>query len=146
MDFKQFIIDKLILFFMLTTFITIAIFVLGSVFDADASFGYDAFLSPLIYAGACILPSFVTYSSRELNVKEMALRMLLEFLMIEAVVLEIAFAAPTIDTGNMYVVLALAGTVLVIYLVACLFSWLKELSEAKKMTEALGKFQSMHRE
>lgn len=144
MDLKQFIIDKLSLFFMLTTFITIAIFVLGSVFDASASFGYDALLSPLMYAGACILPSFVTYSRHELNAKEMAFRLVLEFFLIEAVVLGIAFAAPTVDTGNVYVVLALAGTVLVIYVVACLFSWLKEMSEAKRMTEALVKFQSTH--
>ena len=36
MSFKQFFIEKLSLFFMLTTLITIAIFVIGSAFDADA--------------------------------------------------------------------------------------------------------------
>ena len=144
MGFKQFFINKLTLFFMLTTLITIAVSVLGSALDADARFGYDAFLSPLVFAGCCVLPSFVTYSKRGLKPKEMIPRMVLEFLLIEAVVLGLAAASPAIDTGRSSVVLALAGSVLVIYLLACLFEWLKDSAEAKKMNEDLLKFQKLH--
>ena len=146
MDFKQFIMNKVTLFFMLTTLISIAMYILGSAFDGNARFGYEAYLSPLIFAGACILPSFATYSTRELRVKEMIARMALECILIEAVVLGIAFASPTIDTGRVSVVLALAGSVLIIYLAASLFDWLRESAEAKRMTNDLIKFQKMHQE
>ena len=39
MELKRFLIDMLILFFMLSTLITIAVSVSGSIFDAEASFG-----------------------------------------------------------------------------------------------------------
>ena len=71
MSFKQFFIEKLSLFFMLTTLITIAIFVIGSAFDADARFGYAAMMTPLRYAACCVLPTFATYSRRELKKKEL---------------------------------------------------------------------------
>ena len=144
MRLKQFFINKMILFFMLTTLITIAIFLIGSAFDGDARFGYDAMLSPIVFAGSCVLPTLVTYSKRELKPKEMLSRMVLEFFLIEAVVLGLAFASPAIDTSRKSVVLAIAGSVLVIYFMACFFSWLKESAEAKGMNEDLIQFQKLH--
>lgn len=144
MRLKQFFINKMILFFMLTTLITIAIFLIGSAFDGDARFGYDVMLSPIVFAGSCVLPTLVTYSKRELKPKEMLSRMVLEFFLIEAVVLGLAFSSPAIDTSRKSVVLAIAGSVLVIYFMACFFSWLKESAEAKGMNEDLIQFQKLH--
>ena len=116
MSIKQFIVRKLGLFFMLSTLITVAIYLLGSHFDGEARFGYDGFLSPLLYAGCCVLPSLVTWSKRELKPRELILRELIQFLLTEAVVLFLAFRSRTIDTSRPAVVLGIAGSVLVIYL------------------------------
>ena len=144
MGFKQFLIRKLTLFFTLTTLITVAISVIGSTFDAEASFGYNAMLTPLRFAAYCMLPTLVTYSRRELTPRELMVRMALEFLLIEAVVLSIAFMSPAIDTGRSSVVLVIAGSVLVIYLMARLLSWLRDSAEAKKMNADLLRFQQLH--
>ena len=146
MSFKHFLIEKLSLFFMLTTLITIAVFAVGSVFDANARFGYSSMLSPLIYAACCVIPTFVTWSKRELKPKEMMARMALELLLIEAVMLGLAFSSPAIDTGRASVVLTIAGSVLVIYVLARVFSWLRDTAEAKRLKSELLQFQQLHRE
>lgn len=145
MTFKLFFIQRLSLFFMLTTLITVAVCVVGSVFDAGAMYGYDAMLTPLTYAACCVVPTFVTYSKHELRPKELILRMGLEFALIEAVMLFLAFRSPVIDTGRPAVVLAIAGSVLVIYVLARVLSWLRDLAEAKKINGDLIRFQQDHR-
>ena len=144
MSFKQFFIEKLSLFFMLTTLITIAIFVIGSAFDAEARFGYAAMMTPLRYAACCVLPTFVTYSRRELKKKELIARMALELVLIEAVMLFFAFSSPVIDTTRISVVLVIAGSVLIIYVMARLFSWLRESAEARVLNEDLRRFRQLH--
>lgn len=144
MSLKEFLVKKLTLFFALTTLITVAVYLLGSVFDADARFGYSAFLSPLFYAGCCVLPSLVTYSKRELKPRETILREVLQFLLTEAVMLILAFRSPAIDTSRPSVVLAIAGSVLVIFLLVFLFSWLANSVDARKTNEELQAFQRLH--
>ena len=140
-EFKQFLIDKLILFFMLTTLILFAIFFIGSAFDADARFGYDAILAPVEYAFLCVLPTFVTYSRRELKPKELLFRIVLEFLLIEAIVLGAAFHSALMDTTRISVVLTIAGSVLVIFLLVHIFAWLMDSIESMKMNQALAQLQ-----
>lgn len=144
MSFKQFFIEKLSLFFMLTTLITIAIFVIGSAFDADARFGYAAMLTPLRYAACCVLPTFATYSRRELKKKELIARMALELVLIEAVMLFFAFSSPVIDTTRISVVIVIAGSVLIIYVMARLFSWFRESAEARVLNDDLQRFRQLH--
>jgi hypothetical protein len=144
MNLKQFLIRKLMLFFMLSTLITAAVYILGSVFDPAARFGYDALLSPLFYAGCCVLPSLVTWSRRELKPRELAFREVLEFLLTEGVMLALAFRSPAIDTSRPAVVLGIAGSVLVIYVLVFLFSWLANSVQAKQVNEELQAFQRLH--
>ena len=144
MEFKRFLVNKLILFFMLSTLITVAISLIGSVFDSEARFGYDALLTPIKYAALCMLPTLVTWSRRELSAKEMLLREALLLVLLEGVILFIAFTSAEIDTGNADVVLTLAGSVLVIFVLANLFLWLKDSAEAKKLNRELARFQKLH--
>ena len=145
-EFKQFLIDKLILFFMLTTLILFAVFFIGSAFDADARFGYDAILAPVEYAFLCVLPTFVTYSRRELKPGELLFRIVLEFLLIEAIVLGAAFHSALMDTTRISVVLTIAGSVLVIFLLVHIFAWLMDSIESMKMNQALVELQKQAEE
>ena len=47
MDFKRFLVNKLILFFMLSTLIAVAIALMGSAFDGEARLTYGDLLAPL---------------------------------------------------------------------------------------------------
>ena len=144
MEFKRFLINKLILFFMLSTLITVAVSLIGSAFDPDSRFGYDALLVPVVYAALCMLPTLVTYSKRELAPKQMLIRKAIMLVLIEAVVLLIAFKSSVIDTHRIQVVLVITGSVLVIFVLANLFLWLKDSAEAKKLNLDLEKFQKLH--
>ena len=144
MEFKRFLVNKLILFFLLSTLITVAVSLIGSAFDGDARFGYDALLTPIEYAALCLLPTLVTWSRHELSPKQLLLRKALMLVLLEAVILFIAFTSPAIDTGSLQVVLTLAGSVLVIFVLVNLFLWLKDSAEAKTLNRDLARFQKLH--
>lgn len=144
MEFKRFLINKLILFFMLTTLITVAVVLTGSAFDPEARFGYKEMLVPIEYAALCMLPTLVTWSKRELSLKALLARKALMLVLIESVILFIAFTSDVINTSRIEVVLVIAGSVLVIFVVAHLFMWLKEAAEAKKLNRELEAFQKHH--
>ena len=144
MEFKRFLVNKLILFFMLSTLITVAIVLIGSAFDPEAQFGYKAMLVPIEYAALCMLPTLVTYSKRELSPKALLVRKAIMLVLIEGVILFIAFTSDVIDTSRIGVVLAIAGSVLVIFVLANLFVWLKDAAEAKKLNRELETFQKLH--
>lgn len=144
MEFKKFLVEKLTLFFMLSTLITFAVYLIGSTYDHDALFGYDALLAPLRYAAMCMLPTFVTWSRHELSVRQLLFRKALMILLLEGEILFMAFMSPSIDTGSRRVVLTLMASVLVIFVLADLFIWLRDSLEAKKMNLDLEKFQKLH--
>ena len=144
MEFKRFLVKTLILFFMLSTLITVAVSLLGAAFDPDARLGYGDLLTPLIYAALCLLPSLVTYSRRELSAGRLLLRKALALVLIEAVILFLAFRSPAINTESATVVLAIAGSVLVIFVLTHVFLWLKDSAEAKKLNRDLERFQKLH--
>lgn len=131
---------------MLTTLILFAIVLIGSAFDGDARFGYDAILAPVKYAFLCVLPTFVTYSRRELKPKELLFRIVLEFLLIEAIVLGAAFHSEQMDTARISVVLTLAGSVLAIFLLVHVFAWFKDSIESMKMNQILVELQRREKE
>jgi hypothetical protein len=144
MEFKRFLVNKLTLFFTLSTLITVAVSLIGSAFDGDARFGYDSLLAPIEYAALCMLPTLLTWSRHELSPRELLLRKALILVLLEGEMLFIAFTSTAIDTGRVQVVLTLAGSVLVIFVLTNLFLWLKDSAEAKKMNLDLAKYQKLH--
>lgn len=143
MEFKKFLIEKMTLFFMLSTLITAAVSLIGSAYDTEALFGYDALLAPLRYAALCILPTFVTWSKHELSLRELLFRRALMLVLLEGVMLYIAFTSPVIDTDRIRVVLTLMGSVLIIFLLVNLFLWLRDSVEAERMNRDLENFRRL---
>ena len=144
MDLKRFLVNRSILFFILSTLIAVAVSLIGSAFDAEANLSYGSLLMPIEYAALCLLPTLVTYSPRELSPKAMLLRKGLMLLLLEGVILFIAFTSPGIDTGSAEVVLTIAVSVLVIFVLANLLLWLKDSAEAKTMNRDLERFRKLH--
>ena len=144
MELRRFLAGKLTLFFTLSTLIAAAISLIGGAFVGGARFGYDSLLAPIKYAALCLLPTLVTWSRRELSVREMLGRKALVLVLLEAVILFIAFTSPAIDTGSGRVVLSIAGSVLVIFALVNLFNWLRGSAEAKRMNCDLAKYQRLH--
>lgn len=144
MELKRFLINKLILFFMLSTLITVAVSLIGSIFDSEAQFGYKTMLMPIKYAALCMLPTLVTYSKSELSPKVLLGRKALMLVLLEGAMLLIAYTSSAIDTERTEVVLVIMGSVLLIFVLANLFLWLKDSAEAKHLNRDLEKFQQLH--
>ena len=128
-------------YFILVTLITILMFVLGTLFDSDRTLGYDAYLSPLIYAAIGSLPNFLSGSYKELSVKGLLLRRFFELIFIEATVLFIAFSVSSIPTERTSVVAGLAVGIAVVYILTIVVEYIIELGNSKKLNEALYRYQ-----
>lgn len=128
-------------FFVIVTLINVATFVLGSVFRPEDRFGYDAFLSPIIYGFLATIPILVTYSSKELTVKQMIVREIIRFFLIEILLIVFGFGASGLSAENMPAVIGFAVSVAVIYVLVYVISWLLDCKEAQKMTEDLLHYQ-----
>ena len=128
-------------YFILVTLITILMFVLGTLFDGDRTLGYDAYLSPLIYAAIGTLPNLLLGSDKELSVKGLLIRRFFELIFIEATVLIIAFSVSSIPTERTSVVAGLAVGIVVVYILTLVVEYIIELGNSKKLNEALYRYQ-----
>ena len=144
MDFKRCLVNKLILFFTLSTLITVTVALVGSAFAPAERFGYKTMLLPIRYAALCMLPTFVTFSKRELSPRALLVRKALMLVLIEAVMMIIAFTGPEIDSDRPEVVLVIGGSVVVIFVLVHLFLWMKDAAEAKKLNQELAAYQVLH--
>lgn len=137
---KEFIHHMIVSYFTLVTLITVVIFVMGSYFEPEARFGYDAFAAPLIYAACGILPNMVMYAKRELTVKEILVRKVIQFVLIEVIVLFVAFYGSEMRIKEGIVVMV-GGSVLIVYVVSHVIDWVLDYMSARRMTEELIKMQ-----
>ncbi|MBP3611269.1 MAG: hypothetical protein J6J42_13155 [Lachnospiraceae bacterium] len=138
---KDFILDWLKTFFLVVTLINAAMFIMGLYFMPENRFGYEAFAAPLIYGLAGCLPNVVMYSRRELKVKELLVRKVLQLVLVEVLVLFAAFY----DAGEQWlradIIVSVAVSIFVIYVIANVFDWVQNTLSAKRMTEELLQFQ-----
>lgn len=58
------------LYFMLVTFITVLLMILGIAFDSDRTFSYQVFASSLIYAAIGVLPVFFARRGKRAQCKK----------------------------------------------------------------------------
>ena len=143
---KEFWVDFIKTYFMVATLITAVMGLIGSILMPEMTFGYQAFWSPLLYAAVGTLPNLVLYSKRELTVKELLFRKLLQLLLIEAGIFFVAFFGVSDEWRQPHLMLALAGSVLVVYLLATLIAWIENLLSARAISEELLRFQQKYSE
>lgn len=138
---KEFLINLITTYFALVTLITIAILILGSYFAPEASFGYIAFASPLIYGACGVIPTAVMYSKRELTMKEIVIRKIIQFFLVEGIVLAVTFQSLDIHTEQRKVLISMAICVFIIFILAHIISWIQNYMSARQMTKELILFQ-----
>lgn len=138
---KEFVIDFIRTYFSVVTLINVAILIMGLQIATDSRFGYDAFAAPLIYGAAGTLPNIVMYSKRELKVKELLVRKIVQFILIEVLVLFAAFYNKTDLVKRPEIIIPVAISIFVIYVIAGLVDWIQNSVSAKQMTAELMKFQ-----
>ncbi|NLO16023.1 MAG: DUF3021 domain-containing protein [Clostridiales bacterium] len=143
MDFKTFFEKKIMMsFFVSVTCICAAMALVGMTFETDTRFGYEAFLSPLIFGLLASIPTLVTYSKKELSVKQTAIRNLLHFVLLETVVLSVLYFGGMLTSVSMAISLGIS--ILIIDLVVNLVLWINDKRIAKEFNSALKRLQSEH--
>lgn len=138
---KEFIRNMMVSYFSLVTLITVVIFAMGLYLEPDARFGYDAFAAPLIYGACGILPNAVMYTKRELTVKEFLVRKVIQFILIEAIVLFVAFYGSDIRIKQKEIIIGVGVSVFIVYVVSHIIDWVLDYVSARRMTEELIKMQ-----
>lgn len=141
MSFKEHLKSVISQFFVIATLINLATFVLGEIFRPEERFGYDAFLSPLIYAAIALVPMLCMYSKKELTVKQHIFRELLQLISIEAILIFFGLGAESLEPENIALTASFALSVLIIFVLVYVIAWLLDLSTAKKLNSDLKAFQ-----
>ncbi len=137
MDIKKRLTQAVKLYFMLVTFISILLMILGLLFDADRTFSYSVFASPLIYAAIGVIPVFLPGQNRELSVKGLIIKRVVEILIIEGLVMLIVFSSDNIPSQNRSVVFGIAAGIVVIYLLVNGIEYLYEKRIADELNTLL---------
>jgi hypothetical protein len=141
--FKAFLFKKIFMgFFVATTCISAAMAIIGMLFEPDTHFGYQGLFSPLIYGALTMLPVLTSYSKRELSVREKFIRNLIQFLLIEFIVLLIVYLSGALTSASLAISVALS--VFLIYAAVHLVLWVNDSKTAKVFNEALLKMQKHH--
>ncbi|MCM1105082.1 MAG: hypothetical protein NC409_13370 [Clostridium sp.] len=141
MSLKEILYRSLMIYFILVTCITAGMAILGSVFDPGAKFGYSAFVSPFIFAALGIIPNLLMYSSKELSDRQIILRKIIQFAVIEAEVAGVCIISPIIHTEKAGVMISIMISVLVIFILVHLIIIMNNYFSAKQLTKELMQFQ-----
>ena len=139
MSFKAFLTRCLMRFFIVTTLITAATGVLGLMMDPGARIGYEGFFSPLLFGFLSLALSVVTYSRRELPLRETLLRKVLYVLLLEATLIAFGFWSRILKSFQEAALFAL--TVLIIYALVNLIGWMTGQREAGEINRILKSMQ-----
>jgi len=141
---KELLNDMIFTYFMLVTMISGVMAVLGMRFIPDASFGYEAFKMPLIYAAYGTLPNVVMYARQELTRKQFLIRKIIQLILIEVIVIMVALPAQLLKEKNLEIIVSLGISIFVVFLLTHLIDWFLNYTSAKRMTGELLIFQKKH--
>lgn len=143
---KKFFAKMFRTYFVLVTLINVVIFVSGSIAQPDSRFGYSAFIFPLIYALAGLLPQVVMYSRHELSIKEVILRKFVQLLLIELLVNGIILGENALRYEYTDFLKSISISVVVVFILANIISWIMDSASAKRLTRELAEFQEKNHE
>lgn len=142
MSFKAFIRSACAAYFIIVTLINLATFVLGSIYRPEERFGYGAFLMPLLYAFLGILPMCVMYSAKEMTRREVFIRKILQFILLEVLLLGFMFGYAGFSNDNIGEIVSFALSVFVIFVLAHVISFMLDTQQARQMTRDLLSYQA----
>ena len=112
---REHIKNNLMSFFIIVTLVNIAIFICGIVLAPDEKLGYTAFIVPVIDGLLGVIPGLVMYSKRELTVRQMIVRDIIQLLSIELIILVFTFGFSGFSNVDVPKFLAIVLSVAFVY-------------------------------
>ena len=138
MNKKDFLKKILMSFFIIVTFVNVAMFILGMLYDDRNRFGYEAFLFPIVYGILGILPMAVLYSKKELTVKQMLFRKVIQLILLEALLIFCVFSNGGLGVRPL---IPFVVIVLLIALAVQGILWILDSRRAQELSVELEKYQ-----
>jgi hypothetical protein len=135
----EFIRRQLMTYFIIVTIVTLVIGILGLIYEPGQRFGYEAFFSPLLFGFIGVIPSVVTYSKKELSVKQVRIRMIIQLLVLEVMILSFGYIVGILKSemiGSMIL------SIFAVFIAVNLFQWLLDNKKAIKLTRELKAYQN----
>lgn len=142
MSFKEHLRSVMSRFFVIVTLVNLATFVMGEIFRPDDSFGYEAFLSPLIYAAIALIPMLCIYSKKELTIRQYILKDFLLLIFIELLLIFFGLGVKNLDSGNLALTVSFALSVLIIFILVEVIAWMLDWKTARQINDDLKFFQN----
>ncbi|MBO7425492.1 MAG: hypothetical protein J6U23_07410 [Clostridiales bacterium] len=143
---KEHIKDNLMDFFIIVTLVNVAIFIVGIILAPEERLGYTAFIVPVIDGILGIIPGLVMYSKRELTVKQMIVRNIIQLISIELIIVFFTFGFSGISSDRIPLLIAVIGSVAFVFIGVIIFRFILDSRTARKMTDDLKVFQRIHGE
>lgn len=143
MSFKTFFTKKIMIsYFVSTTCICAAMALIGMIFEPDTRFGYEAFLSPLIFGVVAVFPSLVHYSKEELSLKQTAVRNVIHFILLEILILSVLYFGGILT--DFVMTISLGVSIFIIDITVDLVLWINDKKTAKEFNDALKELQNKY--
>lgn len=139
MSLKTFLKRCLLEYFIITTCVTAAIAILGLMLDPAAKFGYESFFSPFIFGFISLVPSFITYSHKQLSLRQTLIRKVLHIIVLESMLIVFGFWAGILQGLTDALFFSLA--VLIVYIAVNLISWKLDQKDASDINKKLKSLQ-----
>jgi hypothetical protein len=141
MSLGEFLRKSLMSFFIIVTCVSVVIGTLGLIYEPNRRIGYEAYFSPLIFGVIGVLPSIVTYSKKELTIKQMIFRKVLQLLLLEILILSFMYRMGIMEP-NMALLIALS--VFGVFLIVHFISWIIDRDKAAQLNQDLKLFQGRY--
>lgn len=142
MKLKEFVKSMFASYFIIVTLVNVATLVLGSIFCPEQRFGYEAFLAPLLYGVLGMIPVFIMYSPKELTIKQIIVRKIFQLVVLELLLILTGFGGENLKADNLPLIASFALSVLIIYVLVHVISWVLNLEMARQLTIDLQSYQS----
>lgn len=140
MTFKEFLLLHLQIFFVLVTLIFAASTVVGLIVIPEQNLRYSQLIGPFVIAALCVLPTFITYFKKEPTLKQYIIRHIIQFVVIEGIVL--FFIDPPAGGNKVLFYIIIGAIVLIIYALTKFIILFQKYRQSKKLTEQLQLFQA----
>lgn len=132
--------ELLIDFCVCTTCITILEGTIGMLFFPEEQLSYGAFFSPPLFGAISVFLGLVTYSKKELSVKQVLLRRGIHLLLIEGMVFGLNYAAGVVFQPMVSAVLAIG--IALVFVTVYVIIWLNDRRSAELFNQKLKEYQA----
>ena len=128
-------------YFISVTLINIAIFATGMLFRPEQTFGYEAFIWPLLFGLLTVIPTIIMYSKKELTVRQLLFRKAIQLLLDIVIVITAIFGGKEMNASTAAAAAGVSVSIIIVFVAVHVLEWLLARRTAKELTEELAAFQ-----